>query len=241
MGDLWETVLDLLLPQACAHCREYLDGSGPLCRACAKALPPPPEPACVRCGGRRGFSSPFCSDCAGRSFDCRLIRAAASHRGPAASLVHAFKFRGSRRSAVAAGRVMAESLARRPELGGFDALVAVPAHPRRERERGFNQAEVIAREVAAATGLPLLDALERPRAGTPSWRLGRAQRRAELAAAFSARSGAETAVAGRRLLIVDDVAATGTTFEACAKALRAAGASDAAGYAFARAGTDAAT
>lgn len=239
MGDLWETVLDLLLPRACAHCREYLDEQDPLCGACVKALPPPPEPACVRCGGRRGFSAPFCAECAGRSFDCRLIRAAASHRGPAASLVHAFKFRGSRRAAEAAGRTMAAALTRRPELGGFDALVAVPAHARRERERGYNQAEVIARELAAATGLPLLDALERPRAGTPSWRLGRAQRRAELSAAFTARPTAKTLVAGRRVLLVDDVSATGTTFEACAKALRSAGAADAAGYAFARGGFDA--
>ena len=238
MSELWETVLDLLLPRACAHCRDYLAKSdGPLCRACAAALPPPPEPACVRCGGRRGFAAPFCSECAGRRFSCRLIRAASSHRGPAASLVHAFKFRGSRQSAVAAGREMVRALRLRPELAGFDAVVPVPAHARRERERGYNQAEVLAREVAAATGLPLLDALERERAGAPSWRLGKLERRRELAGAFAAKAGAAALVAGLRVLIVDDVAATGTTFEACAEALRAAGASDAAGFAFARGGS----
>lgn len=238
MGTCWEIALDLLLPRACAHCREDLGrANGPLCRACASALPAPPEPACVRCAGRRGGAAPFCPDCAGRRFACRLIRAAAAHRGPAASLVHAFKFRGSQPAAKAAGRSMAAALTLHPELSGFDALVAVPVHPRRERERGYNQAELLAREVAAATGLPLLDALERARAAAPSWRLGRVERRAELTGAFAPRDGASALVVGRRVLLIDDVAATGTTFEECAGALRAAGAVDAAGYAFARAGS----
>jgi len=234
MGIIWETVLDVLLPRACAHCREDLRDGEPLCAACARALPPPPEPACVRCAGRRG-AAPFCAGCAGRRFSCRLIRAAASHHGPAASLVHAFKFRGSQEAARAAGRFMAARLAERPELSGFDALTAVPVHPRRERERGYNQAELIARELAAATGLPLLDVLARERAGAPAWRLGRLERRVELAGAFGPRPNAASLAAGKRILIIDDVSATGTTFESCAAALRAAGAADAAGYAFARA------
>jgi len=238
MGTYWELALDILLPRACAHCREDLSrASGPLCRACACALPPPPEPACVRCAGFRGGPSPFCADCAGRRFACRLIRAAAAHRGPAASLVHAFKFRGSKPAARAAGRSMAAALTLHPELSGFDALAAVPIHARRERERGYNQAELIAREIAAATGLPLLDAVERARAAAPSWKLGRVERRSELAGAFAPRAGAAGLVAGKRVLLIDDVAATGTTLEECAVALRAAGAVDAAGYAFARAGS----
>ncbi len=238
MGTCWEIALDILLPQACAHCRKDLrQAPGPLCPECTAALPPPPEPACVRCAGRRGGAAPFCTDCAGRRFSCRLIRAAAAHRGPAASLVHAFKFRGSTTAARAAGRSMAAALALHPELSGFDALTAVPIHPRRERERGYNQAEILAREVAAATGLPLLDALERSRAAAPAWRLGRVERRAELAGAYAPRAGASALIAGKRVLIIDDVAATGTTFEECAKSLRAAGVADAAGYAFARAGS----
>jgi predicted amidophosphoribosyltransferase len=238
VGSWTEAVLHVLLPRACAHCRGDLPLGvrPPLCAPCAAALPPAPDPACLRCGASLGARRDFCSACAGRLFACRLIRAACAHRGPAASLVHAFKFRGSPSAARAAGAEMSRALARRPELSGFDALVFVPLHPRRLRERGYNQAELLARELGAARGLPLLDLLERRRAAAPSWRLGRAGRRASLAGAFAVRPGAERAAAGRRLLLVDDVCASATTLEECALALRRAGAADACGAVFARAG-----
>lgn len=151
--------------------------------------------------------------------------------------MHAFKFRGLPSAARAAGGVLAREMLRRAALEGFDALVPVPLHPRRERLRGYNQAEVLAREVAAATGLPLLTILERPRAGAPSWRLRRHERRAGLSGAFAVSPGAGAAAAGKRLLLIDDVCATGTTLEECARALRAAGAADVSGWVFARAGS----
>jgi predicted amidophosphoribosyltransferase len=236
MGFWTEAALHLVLPRACVHCREDLPFGdyGPLCARCSAALPPAPDPGCVRCGAWLGVRRDFCGACAGRLFSCRIIRAACAHRGPAAALVHAFKFRGLPDAARAAGRALAADLKRRPELRGADAVAAVPLHARRARERGYNQAELIAREVAAAAGLPLLDALERRRGGGPSWRLGRAGRREELAGAFAARPEAD--VRGLRLLVVDDVCATSTTLEECAKALRAAGAADVRGCAFARAG-----
>lgn len=131
---------------------------------------------------------------------------------------------------------MAREFPRRPELAGFDGLVPVPLHPSRERERGYNQAEILAREVAAATGLPILSLLERRRGNGPSWRLGREERRRQLAGAFSVRPGFEAGARGRRLLLIDDVCASATTLEECALSLRSQGAADAAGWVFARAG-----
>lgn len=237
MGYWSEAALHVLLPRACAHCGADLPfgSEEPLCAGCAAALPPAPDPACARCGGALGVRPGFCAPCSGRLFACRLTRAAVSYRGPAASLVSAFKFRGFPCAARAAGRVMAADLARRAELAGFDALVPVPLHPRRERERGYNQALLLARELGAAAGLPVKELLERRRAAAPSWRLGRAARRAELSGAFAARSGG--GAEGLRLLLVDDVCASSTTLEECALALRRAGARDVAGYAFARAGS----
>jgi len=236
MGYWSEAVLHVLLPRACAHCREDMPFQAveALCAACAAALPSPPDPACARCGASLGVRRGFCAACAARLFACRLTRAAVSYRGPAASLVHAFKFRGLRCAARAAGRVMAADFARRAELQGFDALVPVPLHPRRERERGYNQALLLARELGAATGLPVRELLVRRKAAAPSWRLGRAARREELSGAFAPKSG--DGARGQRLLLIDDVCASATTLEECALALRRAGAVDVAGYAFARAG-----
>ena len=239
MGFWGDAVLHVLLPRSCAHCREDLRASAesPLCPACAAILPPPPEPACARCGGALFTARIFCAACSGRLFACRLARSAAAYRGPAASLVRAFKFRGLKCAAREAGRFMARDYVRRAELRSFDGLVPVPLHPRRERERGYNQAALLARELSAAAGLPVLDLLERRRAASPSWRLGRAERRTELSGAFALKPGSEAVAAGRRLLLIDDVCASATTLEECALALRRAGALDVAGYAFARAGS----
>jgi len=237
MGFLTEAALHILLPRACAHCRGDipLGDAEVLCLSCRELLPEPPDPACLRCGGTLGVRRDFCRSCAGRLFACRLVRAAAAHRGPAVSLVHAFKFRGLPCAARAAGRFMAREFARHGELAGFDALVPVPLHPRRERQRGYNQAEILAREVAAATGLPIMCFLERRHGKGPAWRMGKEERQTELSGAFAVRSGCEKDTTGKRLLLIDDVCATATTLEECARALREAGAADAAGWVFARA------
>ena len=130
---------------------------------------------------------------------------------------------------------MARDVARLPELAGFEAIVPVPLHPSRRRERGYNQAEILAEELHAATGLPVLDLLTRSRAAAPSWRLKRQERRVELSGAFGIGREGGTA-SGKRLLLVDDVCASATTLEECALALRRAGAVDVAGAVFARAG-----
>jgi len=239
MGSWAEAALHVLLPRACVHCRADLSfgDEQPLCETCRQALPPPGPAACLRCDGRLGARRDLCSSCAGRLFSCRLIRAATEHRGPAASLVHAFKFRGLPSAARAAGVEMARAIEKRPGLSDFDALVPVPAHPERERRRGYNQAELLAREVGAATGLPILTILERRRWGAPSWSIGRLGRKTALSGAFALRAGCEKRTGGSRLLLIDDVCATGTTLEECARALRESGARDVAGWVFARAGS----
>lgn len=130
---------------------------------------------------------------------------------------------------------MALRLQNLPELSGFDVVVAVPLHPRRLRQRGYNQAEILAREVARLSGLPMIDALERRRGNGPSWRLTRPERQTELADAFGVKENSILQTAGRRILLIDDACATGTTLEECAIALRRAGARDVAALTFTRA------
>ena len=129
------------------------------------------------------------------------------------------------------GRLLAETYL----SSGFEAdwITAVPLHWNRRRERGFNQSQLLARPVAEAAGLPVVRALARVRPTIPQAGLSRNQRASNLRGAFRLRAGSE--VRGKRIVVVDDVATTGATFEACARVLKRAGAAEVTGLAMARA------
>jgi ComF family protein len=114
---------------------------------------------------------------------------------------------------------------RDPRLHGQmpSALVPVPLHPARQREREFNQAEVLASLAGARLGVPVDDCLERTRYTLTQTHFHRDERFENLEGAFALRRGAE--VTGRDLVLVDDVLTTGSTADACARVLREAGAS----------------
>ncbi len=135
------------------------------------------------------------------------------------------KFRRLEYLGVQLGRAVADLL--RSELADCDLVVPVPLHWRRFLRRGYNQAAVIARPVAAELDLPVASVLRRRRATPAQSRLRRAERRSNLRDAFSLRRLAFTAgvsCIGRRVLLVDDVVTTGTTLETAATELRRAGA-----------------
>jgi ComF family protein len=136
--------------------------------------------------------------------------------------------------AVAVAAFMAAEIAARapPLLLEADAVAPVPAHRRRHRRHGFNQAEAIARSLSRATGLPTLRLLEREGAARPQVGL---ERRARLANARDSVRLRPRAAVPRRVLLVDDVYTTGATLDACARALRRAGAGRVTGVTFARA------
>lgn len=202
-----DAALHLLLPEICAHCKEDLGlgARGPLCGACLGLLVPDLT--------------------AGPAATCAFL-----YRGPAVSLIHAFKFRGSRSSAVLAGDLMARMLPLLPDLADYEGLVPVPLHPRRLLERGYNQALILALAVSRRTGLPVIDLLERVKATEASWGLSRAGRRENLKEAFRARRK----FSGGGFLIVDDVLTTGATLAGCGRALLDGGARRVRGFLFAR-------
>lgn len=176
----------------------------PLCPGCLTRLP-----LCQTSGGRVGtfaLVSPFL------------------YEGIARELALALKYRGRLAVAPFLGNRMAKAV--RERFGGAaESVVPIPLHPTRLRERTFNQAELLARHLAAELGLPC-DAglLVRRKATRPQTELDRDQRAANVREAFALAPGAQDCVRGRRLLLVDDVLTTGFTASACAELLMKAGA-----------------
>lgn len=152
-----------------------------------------------------------------------IDRAAAfgEYAGALARIILAFKFRGYDTLATRIGELLAGTAARFGLVGDLDAAVPIPSTRRRNHERGYDPAELLAREVALRTGTPLAKWLSRTRETRPQSDLSAEERRTNVASAFRASRSAE----GRRVLLVDDVVTTGATAREAATALRTAGAS----------------
>ncbi len=202
-------LLDLALPAVCAGCG--VEGA-PLCATCRPAirgrmgLPPgtplglgdgPPHPLL-----QLEWCSPFA--------------------GTTRHALHALKYAGERRLAVPLGEAVADRW--RQAGAGGDLLVPVPVHAARRRERGYDQAVLIARAAAGPLDLPCIEAIIRARATAPQFRLDRRHRAANMADAFAVDPRVAGTVAGRWVVLVDDVITTGATLCEAAHALLGAGA-----------------
>jgi len=234
LGQFADGLLDLFLPKRCVECGT--PGRW-LCAACARSLQPLGGPRCARCGRPASTAAAQCPECRGRDLGFVSARAAFAYEGPARKLVTACKFR----SLHSLGVEMAE-LARTAFCaavldgsGGAGAVTCVPVHRDRRLERGFNQAELLARELARLAGLPFVPALERPRQGARQSELSGAARAANVVGAFALAPRATPLVAPfKRVVIVDDVYTTGETLSQCSKALRDVG-REVSAFTFARA------
>lgn len=227
-----DPILDLLFPALCPVCGARSDAPRvrPFCHGCWAALPRLETPGCARCGvPYPGLAGDLvCAACRREPPPFDFARAVAAYRDGMRAAIHALKY--GRRAAVARplGRLLAEAGGRliapdsRGPAAAVDAVVAVPLHPARLRERGFNQAELLAGTCARAWGVPLVRrALVRTRPTRPQVELDGAARRANVAGAFAVIRPA--ALGARRVLLVDDVLTTGATAAAAAGVLRAAG------------------
>jgi ComF family protein len=217
---LADAALAALLAPCCATCNAVLyrplDGavcprcwsrvarfSPPLCAVCGEPLP---SQRAAEAAGRR------CPVCSVRLGAIHAARAVGPFDGALADIVHALKY--ARRPSVAGPLAHLMRVAAADLLPDVDLLVPVPLHRRRERARGFNQAEALAR----ALGLPVCLALARPRHTLPQVGLSGPGRHANVRHAF-ALEPASARVRGRRIALVDDVLTTGATLAACAEVL----------------------
>jgi ComF family protein len=171
-----------------------------------------------RCGicrhGQRGFDAAYCFG---------------AYEGALRELIHLYKYGRVKTLARTLGDFMAAAL---PLDERFDAIAPVPLHWRRQWQRGFNQSELLAKTLSQRSAIPLIKALRRVRSTATQAGLSNTARRRNVSTAFECRR--PDAVAGKRILLIDDVMTTGSTAAACAAALKRAGATRVALLALAR-------
>lgn len=213
---LLQVLLDLLYPPKCPFCGRVLerDEAG-WCASCQDELPwtEPQDAKAVE----------FCDTCLSPLWYQDSVRKAMRRYKFEAGQVHAKLF----------GQLMAQCLQDR-WMEPADLITWAPLHPKRKRERGYDQAELLARRVGELTGLPAESTLEKIRATSVQSQTGEDEaRRANVKDAYRALQGLD--VTGKRIVLIDDVATSGATLAECASALREAGASAVVGLTFARA------
>jgi ComF family protein len=244
--------LDLLYPPSvyCMACGNLIDASRPysLCDGCAESFGWANGRTCAKCGKilRGDGARTLCSDCAGgwqlfeRGFAC-------VEYADCRSLLHGFKYSGRTYCGEYIARVMRDRLLYEASSRGWageaalpvDLLLPVPMYKKKERKRGYNQADIAGGLLAKQLALPYdRDLLERTRDTGVMSTLSAEERGANVSGAFAVARGKEDVPKGLRVMLVDDIFTTGSTVNACAEALLAAGAASVSFIVFA-AGADA--
>jgi competence protein ComFC len=221
-----EVVLDLFFPRLCVGCGRE---GNLICTDCRRQLPAL-GPTCPLCG-RPQADEVICPACCARISPLDSVRSPYRFQGVVRQAVHDLKYRGLRAMARPLGELLAAYLVRRPIEA--DALVPVPLHRRRLRERGYNQSALICRELSRLCGLPVVTEVVLRVSDTPPQvrAADAASRRANVAGAFVCRDGR---LKGKRVIVVDDVCTSGATLESCAAVLKGGGAAYVAGLTVAR-------
>lgn len=215
-------LLAVIAPPRCAACAAPVASGRRLCRGCQAGLPWLLGVRCPRCA----LPAPCGPPCPAANAAFSGAWSPLAFEGSARALVHALKFRGR----TATADVMAAQIAANAPRGLLDRhamLVPAPTHPQRRRERGFDQAALLARALGRRTLLPSLGALRRHGPATRQLGATRAERAGNVHVTAVRR-------ARGRVILVDDVHTTGATLDACARALLAAGAEEVLAVAYAR-------
>jgi ComF family protein len=200
-----------------------------VCAGCLTAPPPlQPEFFCISC--RTPYLNPFPLDAEGRCALCRNgfrgfdeAYCYGAYEGVLRELVHLFKYSRIQTMAEPLASLLMAAL---PSEEKFDAIAPVPLHWRKQWQRGFNQSELLAREIARRQNIPMVRILRRARPTRAQAGLSNTDRRRNVLAAFRCRGSALSGrkLQGKQILLIDDVMTTGSTAAACALALKQAGA-----------------
>ena len=219
-------IASLLYPPVCTICAANIEADEYLCSSCEAKTVRIVPPFCAKCSEpfEGAITGPFtCANCAHRTICFDAAVAAYRSRGIVRQIIHDFKYNRQIHLRHLVARWLGAALDD-PRLRGrrFDVIVPVPLHPARKRERGFNQATLLAELLSAQIFIQCRPLLERVRYTTTQTALDRAERMENLHNAFRLRKNMN--VQDLRVLLIDDVMTTGSTLSECARILKSAGA-----------------
>jgi len=241
-AEVSDAVVSVLFPAGCRICERLLTRASrvPICEECLDSFQRIPEKACEICGQPMpGFAARegerlICRVCGNRTYAFDRARSYAIYEGALVRAIILLKFERIEPLGTWFAARLAEVVQREIQILEADVVVPVPLHRDRERERGYNQADVIAKPLAKKLRLPHKAVLlVRTRSRPDKQVLSFEERWESVRGAFATRPGSQ--VDNKRVLLVDDVLTTGATLDACARALREAGAKSVIGLTVARA------
>lgn len=232
---IYREAMEWLFPSNiyCICCGSLIDRTRrySLCDSCMEDIHWITGRTCEKCGKalQDTYRGRLCYNCMAREHSFRRGISCMSYGLRERQMILDFKYNSKGYMGVKFGDILADRLCAcaedEPELLEADAIVPVPIHRQRERERGFNQAAVMARRLGELTGIPVMEKACRRVRNTKLLRsMNPAERDAAMRDAFSVPEGQKRNIEGRRILLIDDIMTTGATVDACSRALLEAGA-----------------
>ena len=223
MKEILSGIADLIFPSCCTTCDVILKEHGPLpfCPNCTAGIHFIRSPLCPRCGipfTGTGGEDRLCGECLVTQRPYAVAKAVGLYEETLLTAIHLFKYRGRVGIGKVLGSIMADFAGGIWDMNVFSVIMPVPLHRIRLRERGFNQAVILAREIAKRFSVPIdYLTLRREVFTEPQVGMGREDRSVNVRGAFTVRKPERTA--GKRILLVDDVYTTGSTLAECARTL----------------------
>lgn len=218
----YRILLDLIFPRRCPFCDKIVEQGRSICPECERRIQPIAGAVCSKCGKpQEDERKEYCYDCVRKKHEYHTGKALYVYQDAVKESLYRFKYANRREYAIFYGEQAALTYAGFIKRCEAEAIIPIPLHKIRRRQRGYNQAELFARELGRITGIPVrTDILIRSVNTRPQKELDDAGRKKNLKKAFTIR---ENIVQLKKILLVDDIYTTGSTVDAAAAMLKQAG------------------
>ena len=199
-----------------------LHANAVICDDCVKTMKHTGDIVCEKCGRRVGMENSLCENCAKYEFEFDLAASAYCYEGAMRELIHKLKYSGEQWIADLMASTMCEILSQRG--WEIDIITFVPMYKLKQRARGYNQAELLAKGVAKSCGVECKEILKRSKNITPQSKLDKSERMENIKDAIVINDKLDIDLDGKRVLVIDDILTTGSSLNECARVLKKMGA-----------------